>query len=551
MPFPDPLLRALHRLIAHHDGYVIHKSADAFGVRVGDDAVVLLAAFGEALPPSAREVVESVRGRRLHIVLVGGGRAAKSALRAADLGTGARHWGIRSHLAADGAVWSEGTWTAHGWLAKELGNLAREPAMDPDSVDPADEEARPELPAHPEDVPLPGEHRPLRVTPVLAAVLVGVFALETVWGGSEFVPTLVRMGASAPGANLSEPWRLLSSSLLHIGALHLFLNVVGLVWLGHLLERLLGPSRFLVLYVLSVLGGSVLSALFSGGVSAGASSGLWGLGVAEVVVLWRHAHLVERRYVKSARGRAATNLALNFMASFAGGIDLFAHLGGGLVGVALVGSGLLLRGLETGVAPPQSRALRGLAVASGIALGMAGVTAIGVGRPWALVQAPVLVEHTWEGATVSIPAELGPLAAPRRVTVAEGLLGESVAGEVAAGGLFYDPAVVGVTFTPYAEGPMSLKAAEARARAEEDRPACRNASYRLGRTPRLLLADCSSWRGFRGQSARYYGTTGTTDVNVLVWADAPAPWLATIDRIIRSVEGPDASSVPVALEAGG
>ncbi|MES2645149.1 MAG: rhomboid family intramembrane serine protease [Myxococcota bacterium] len=550
MPLPDPLLRALHRLIAHHDGYVIHKSADAFGVRIGDDAVVLLAAHGQALPPNARAVVESVRGRRLHIVLVGGGRAAKGALRGADLGTGARHWGIRSHLAEDGTVWSEGTWT-HGWLAKELGNLAHEPAMDPDSVDPADDEARPELPEHPEDVPLPGEHRPLLVTPVLAAVLVGMFVLQTVWGGSEFVPTLVRMGASVPGANLSEPWRSLSSSLLHIGALHLFLNVVGLVWLGHLLERLLGPSRFLVLYVLSVIGGSVLSALFTGGVSAGASSGLWGLGVAEVVVLWRHAHLVERRYVRSARGRVAKNLVVNSLASISGGVDLFAHLGGGLVGVALVGSGLLLRGLESGMAPPQSRALRGLAVASGIALGVAGVTAIGVGRPWALVRAPVLIEHTWEGATVSIPAELGPLAAPRRVSVPKGLFGASVAGEAEAGALYYDPAVVGVTFAPYAEGPLSLKAAEARARAEEDRPACRDTSYRLSGTPRLLLADCSSWGGFRGQSARYYGTTGTTDVNVLMWADAPAAWLATIGRILRSVEGPDASSVPVIVEAGG
>lgn len=397
--------------------------------------------------------------------------------------------------------------------------------MDPHSIDPAEDEPRREPLGHPEDAPVPGAQRPMRVTPALAAALAGVFALETAWGGSEYVPTLVRMGALLPEGNLLEPWRLLSASLLHIGAMHLVLNLVALVSLGHLLERLLGPSRFLVLYVLSVLGGSVASAVFTGRVAAGASTGLWGLLVAEVIVLWRYSGLIDPSYVASVRGRSARNLVLNFGASFVGGVDLFGHLGGGFVGAALVGSGWLLRGLARGEAPPSSRALRRMATGAAIALGLAGLTAIGVGRPWVLEQPLEWAEQTWSGITLSLPTELGPLV--------PGDTGE----DALAGDFNRGAGVVGITLLPYPEGPIAPEAVAADVLATEHTEACGGTTFRRGREPNVLTADCSS-PGVRGEVTRWYDTRGAVEVTVVVWADAPRPWRAAIDEILASVKMP-------------
>ena len=141
---------------------------------------------------------------------------------------------------------------------------------------------------YPDDVPAvrpPG-------TPVLwalVAVNAAMFGLETLWGGSESFNTLSRMGANSGRVGLySEPWRILSSAFLHIGPVHLLLNMWALVAFGRNLERALGPRRFLVLYGACAAGGGLVSALtHEEGLAAGASGAVWGLMVAEVVWLWR------------------------------------------------------------------------------------------------------------------------------------------------------------------------------------------------------------------------------------------------------------------------
>ncbi|BAJ74461.1 uncharacterized membrane protein [Microbacterium testaceum StLB037] len=60
-----------------------------------------------------------------------------------------------------------------------------------------------------------------------------------------------------------EPWRLLTVSLVHSGFFHIGLNMLALWFIGRNLEPLLGRWRFVALYVLGTLGGSVAVALIA------------------------------------------------------------------------------------------------------------------------------------------------------------------------------------------------------------------------------------------------------------------------------------------------
>jgi membrane associated rhomboid family serine protease len=173
--------------------------------------------------------------------------------------------------------------------------------------------------------------RPWLVTAVLGVLNVVAFAVTalTAPGGLtgnvasrlfdqlELVPIRV--------AVQGEYWRLLGAAFLHIGPLHLIVNMLALAIVGPSLERLFGAWRYLSIYLLAALGGSVAVYLFDSpfGAVAGASGAIYGLFAATLVVL-RNLGL-DARYMLLAIG-------LNFVVSFAPGISLLGHLGGFVVG---------------------------------------------------------------------------------------------------------------------------------------------------------------------------------------------------------------------------
>jgi membrane associated rhomboid family serine protease len=130
-----------------------------------------------------------------------------------------------------------------------------------------------------------------------------------------------------------EYWRMIGAAFLHIGPLHLALNMVALAVFGPPLERMFGAWRYLTVYLLAALGGSVSVYLFEAPETgtAGASGAIYGLFAATVVVA-RHLRLDMRPML--------VTIAINFAISFAPGISLFGHLGGfvtgGLAALALV-----------------------------------------------------------------------------------------------------------------------------------------------------------------------------------------------------------------------
>ncbi|HUP27905.1 MAG TPA: rhomboid family intramembrane serine protease, partial [Chloroflexia bacterium] len=107
-----------------------------------------------------------------------------------------------------------------------------------------------------------------RLTLILLAVLSAIFMLMTVLGGSinatENADLLVKWGAKVNGrVYQGEWWRLITSTFLHAGILHIFLNGSALYFIGMDLEAFVGKARFAAVYAISGLGGSVASFIFS------------------------------------------------------------------------------------------------------------------------------------------------------------------------------------------------------------------------------------------------------------------------------------------------
>jgi membrane associated rhomboid family serine protease len=130
-------------------------------------------------------------------------------------------------------------------------------------------------------------------------------------------------------------WRLVTAAFLHVGPLHLVLNMLALLVFGTELEGQLGRWRYLALYFVSILGGATAVQLFSDAPVAGASTAIWGLmGGLGVLLLARRQDL---------RG-IVTLLALNVLISvLVPGISLVGHLGGLVAGALVTGVLVLTR----------------------------------------------------------------------------------------------------------------------------------------------------------------------------------------------------------------
>lgn len=133
-------------------------------------------------------------------------------------------------------------------------------------------------------------------------------------------------------------YRLLTVGLMHDQTselpLHLAFNMLALYSLGTQIETVLGRSRFLVIFFISLLAGSITSAYFLpfNGYSIGASGAVFGLFGATLVIY--------KKYGADLKGVLVTvglNLAIGFTIP---GIDWRAHIGG-LVGGALAAKVLI------------------------------------------------------------------------------------------------------------------------------------------------------------------------------------------------------------------
>lgn len=129
-------------------------------------------------------------------------------------------------------------------------------------------------------------------------------------------------------------WRFITPIFLHIGVLHLFVNMYSLYAIGPAVERFFGTARFLAQYLLSGFAGVIFSLAFSPYPSAGASGAIFGLLGSLGAFLYVHRELFGqfgRTQLRQIAVVALLNLGLGLMP----GIDNWGHLGGLLTGVLL------------------------------------------------------------------------------------------------------------------------------------------------------------------------------------------------------------------------
>jgi membrane associated rhomboid family serine protease len=139
----------------------------------------------------------------------------------------------------------------------------------------------------------------------------------------------------APSVGQAEPWRFLTAAFLHSTTpLHILFNMYALWLVGPFLEQAFGRGRFLALYLLAALGGSVGVLLLADPLDpgwytgvVGASGAVFGLFGAIIPVL--------RRMGRNA-GQIVVLIVINMALPFVmPNIAWEAHVGGLVVGLAI------------------------------------------------------------------------------------------------------------------------------------------------------------------------------------------------------------------------
>ncbi len=171
-----------------------------------------------------------------------------------------------------------------------------------------------------------GSTNPTPVVLAIVAVNVVVFVLERFGNNVSFIdryamqPFLVH--------HQGQYYRTFTSMFLHANFLHIFFNMIALIIVGPAVEVLLGRARFLSLYLIAGLGGSVASYLLGPQVD-------YGLGASGAIIGVMGAYVVIglRRHLPVAPVVAL--LVLNLVLGFSGNVDWLAHLGGFVTGCLL------------------------------------------------------------------------------------------------------------------------------------------------------------------------------------------------------------------------
>ena len=179
------------------------------------------------------------------------------------------------------------------------------------------------------------------VTSAIIAANVLVFVGMAFTGVSPIEPNvadLVKWGANnGLQTLLTQPWRMFTSTYVHIGFVHIGLNMWCLWNLGILAEQIFDRWTYFLTYSFCGLAGSLLSlTLHPTRIGAGASGAIFGMAGALISALYLGHLPVHPRALKSTLKSLISFAGYNlFFGAVVPAIDNSAHIGGLVSGLAL------------------------------------------------------------------------------------------------------------------------------------------------------------------------------------------------------------------------
>lgn len=222
--------------------------------------------------------------------------------------------------------------------------------------------------------------------------------LVTCWLGDTFfgapsTDVLIALGAKDTVRLVQgEWWRFFTPVFIHVGMMHFAFNSLGLCVIGPRIEEIFGKRLFLVVYLGAGIMGNLCSAVFTLGISAGASGALFGLLGAGWYLDRRFRQRWQEMSGGTLRGRSNFTIlvVINVLFGFImPGIDNAAHIGGLLFGVVATMAILSLR--------PNRLVLcnrrRGLRLLLALTMAMLVLAVAGVNRNFAVQRLLVAADY--------------------------------------------------------------------------------------------------------------------------------------------------------------
>ena len=169
------------------------------------------------------------------------------------------------------------------------------------------------------------------VTYALMAICTLIYILQI------FFPSLTALGAvNGTLVRNGQVYRLITSMFMHGSIWHLLCNMYSLYVIGCATENYFGKKKFLLIYLVSGIIGSMFSCIFNTGWSLGASGAIFGLMGALCYFGYYYRLYMGRALYNEIIPVIVLNLALSLVVS---NIDFYAHIGG-LIGGVFITMGL-------------------------------------------------------------------------------------------------------------------------------------------------------------------------------------------------------------------
>ena len=190
------------------------------------------------------------------------------------------------------------------------------------------------------------------VTYILIVLNLMVFLYGVLHGNNELINMF---GNNYELVQNGEFYRLLTCMFVHADILHILFNMIALYSIGPVVERYYGKSKFLLIYLISGLLGSIFSGVFmtADSISIGASGAIFGLLGSICYFTYYYRATLQGILRGSIMPVIIINLVIGFLSS---SIDLSAHIGG------LIGGILISMAIGIGDKHRKSDQINGLVV---------------------------------------------------------------------------------------------------------------------------------------------------------------------------------------------